>query len=104
MRSEMLKSSGKLAVYFLLPLVFFLIPPSWLESRRSICLIRAVSGKRCPGCGMTRAVSCIVHGNFRKAVRHNPLVLLVFPLLCYTWLQAVRREYRQRALLSWLAR
>jgi hypothetical protein len=51
---------------------------------------------------MTRAISYIVHGNFRKAVKHNALVLLVFPLLCYTWLQAVTREYR-RCRLSLLS-
>lgn len=95
MRNELLKSLGKVGLYILLPLVFVVVPTSWFESRRSMCLIRNVFGVKCPGCGMTRAISCVVHGNFKKALHYNKLVVVVFPLLCYTWLQSVRAEYRR---------
>jgi len=89
------KSLGKAACYMLLPIIFLLVPTSWFESRRSLCLIRNVLGVKCPGCGMTRAISCIFHGNFRKALQYNRLVVIVLPLLGYVWLQALMSEYQQ---------
>jgi len=90
----MRKSVGKVG-FLLLPLGFFLIPPPWLESRRSICLIYTIFGVRCPGCGMTRALSCAMHGDFRQAVRYNPLVVVVLPLLCYAWFRSLLSEYQK---------
>ena len=91
----MRKSVGKVG-FLLFPLVFFLVPTSWLAERRSICLIYHVFGVRCPGCGMIRALSCAVHGDFRQAVRYNPLVVVVLPLLCYVWMRSLLRENPQR--------
>jgi Protein of unknown function (DUF2752) len=86
------RSFGKVVCYILLPIIFLLIPTSWFESRRSLCLIRSVFGVKCPGCGMTRAISCIFHGNLKKALHYNRLVVIVFPLLCYVWLQGLLAE------------
>ena len=99
-RHEALKSRGKVGLYALLPLGFLCVPTSWLESRRSICLIRHVFGRPCPGCGMTRAISCVFHGNFMRAWQYNKLVVLVFPLLCYTWFRAVSTEYKKYASIK----
>jgi hypothetical protein len=89
MRITSLKSQGKVGLYLLLPLVCILTPTSWLEGRPSICLIRKLFGVSCPGCGMTRAISCVFHANFKKAFEYNKLVVIVFPLLCYLWLRAI---------------
>ncbi len=89
MKSDSLKLLGKVGLYILLPLAFIMIPTSWFERRRSICLIRHLFSIKCPGCGMTRAISCVFHGNFKGAFHYNKLVVLVFPLLCYMWLQGV---------------
>ena len=91
----MRKSVGKVG-FLLLPLVFFLVPTSWLVERRSICLIYHVFGVRCPGCGMVRALSSAAHGDFRRAVRYNPLVVVVLPLLCYVWLRSLLINNPQR--------
>ncbi len=95
MRSESLKLPGKVGLYILLPLAFILIPTSWFEGRRSICLIRNVFGIKCPGCGMTRAILCVFHGNFKGAFRYNKLVVIVFPLLSYVWLRGFTTAYRR---------
>jgi Protein of unknown function (DUF2752) len=95
MRTEALKSLGKVVCYILLPIIFLLVPTSWFETRRSLCLIRNVFGVKCPGCGMTRAISCIFHGNLKKALQYNRLVVIVFPLLCFAWLEALMTEYQR---------
>jgi hypothetical protein len=77
--------TGKRGLLLLLPLVFWLLPTSWLESKPSICPVRHVFGLPCPGCGMVRALSCLGHGQIRKAWQYNRLVVIVAPLLAYTW-------------------
>lgn len=92
-KSLKLDERGKLGFYLLLPLVFWLIPNSWFEMHPSPCIFRNLLGVRCPGCGMTRAVSCAVHGKFERAFNYNRLVIIVLPLLGYSWLLSIRREY-----------
>src|SRR5437660_1419706 len=96
---EAFKSLGKVGFYILLPLGFICVPTAWLEVRPSMCLIRRVSGRSCPGCGMTRAISCVFHANFARALLYNKLVVLVFPLLCYAWFQALRTECKRLIFL-----
>jgi hypothetical protein len=75
---------------YVLPLLVLLIPTRWIERHPVPCLFTAVLGVRCPGCGMTRAVSCAMHGRFKDAMRYNPLVVLVLPLAAFEWLQFMR--------------
>jgi len=82
---------GKVGAHLLLPLVVFLVPTAWIKRRRSICLIRALFGVRCPGCGMTRAISCAAHGRLRDALHYNRLVVIVLPLLVYEWVRSLAR-------------
>ena len=95
MSNESFKLAGKVGWYILLPLAFALVPTSWFESRPSTCLIRRVFGVRCPGCGMSRAISCVFHAELKKAFQYNRLVVVVFPLLCYIWLKGLMVECSQ---------
>jgi len=99
MKSESLKLLEKVGLYFLLPLALITIPTTWLEGRRSVCLIRNLFGIKCPGCGMIRAMSYIFHGDLKGAIHYNKLVVIVFPLLCYTWLRSVTAKFRRYALI-----
>lgn len=100
MKHEPLMTLGKLGFLLALPLLLILIPTAWLERRRSLCIIKNLTGRNCPGCGMTRAISSASHGQFRQAWRYNRLVVIVLPILGYEWLQALRQAYRRYRLLS----
>ena len=39
------------------------------------CTIHKITGYYCPGCGMTRAVFLLLHGQIRDALRENAAVL-----------------------------
>lgn len=55
------------------------VPTAWLERAPSMCLYWNLFGVHCPGCGMTRAFSALLHGEFSRALAYNKLVCVVFP-------------------------
>jgi hypothetical protein len=84
-----------MGLYILFPFGFALIPASRIEASPPLCLSRLLFNLPCPGCGMTRAVSCVLHGHFRRALCHNRRVLLVLPLLAVVWWRALVAEWRR---------
>jgi hypothetical protein len=56
---------------FILPLVFHGICPA----------VGFFAGCNCPACGMTRALSSIMHGNFSAAWVYNKLSFVVFSIM-----------------------
>ena len=57
------------------------------------CIFYRFLGIKCPGCGMTRAAVCIVHGNFRAAACYNIMSVSVMPaLFIYLVYRVIREE------------
>jgi hypothetical protein len=56
------------AVYAVDPATSRLFPP---------CLFHSLTGLQCPGCGGTRALHQLLHGNVGAAFRLNPLLFVV---------------------------
>ena len=55
------------------------------------CLFYNLTGWKCPGCGMTHALSEIWNGNFENALEYNVLSLTVLPIVCiYLLYRSVR--------------
>lgn len=100
MLKDRYKALGKVGALLLVPLLLILIPTAWLERRRSLCLFKNLTGRPCPGCGMTRAISSASHGNFKQAFSYNKLVVIVLPILSYKWLQEMTKTYRRYRALA----
>lgn len=49
------------------------------------CVLHEVTGWYCPGCGGSRAVRALAHGEILTALRCNALLLLALPAVVY-WL------------------
>lgn len=47
------------------------------------CPFHWLTGWHCPGCGSLRAVHCMLHGDFGRALALNPLMLLAMPFACW---------------------
>ena len=52
------------------------------------CPFHAVTGLYCPGCGSTRALHALVHGDVATALAMNPLLVISLPLLAWMALDA----------------
>lgn len=48
-----------------------------------ICPFRFLTGFTCPGCGGTRALHQLLHGNVETAFTLNPLLLIAIPFLLF---------------------
>ena len=55
------------------------------------CPIHAYTGLFCPGCGATRAMHALVHGDVLQAMAMNPVFTLALPLLSLLLLDQVAR-------------
>jgi len=60
-------------------IVLLVVPPGsahakWLPK----CMFHQLTGLYCPGCGATRALSAILHGDIKASLHNNALL---FPLL-----------------------
>jgi len=66
----------------------------------TFCVFKLATGLDCPGCGMTRALAALLHGDLDSAVHLHPLVVVVFPILTVMWMTLVSEVVRNRPLLS----
>jgi uncharacterized protein DUF2752 len=63
----------------LLSLRCFAVP---LQPKYIVCGFHWITGRPCPLCGMTRALSQLANGHWMSAIHFNPLSPLVFVILC----------------------
>lgn len=61
------------------------------------CLFDSFLGFRCPGCGSTRALSALLHGDLTAAWRLNPAFVLGLPLAGTLGLARRRRQRESSA-------
>ena len=60
------------------------------------CLFLAVTGKRCPTCGSTRAMLSLLHGDFKLYASYQPMAIpLAIAVVLCIHLQWMRKPLRQ---------
>jgi hypothetical protein len=72
-----------------------------------VCPFYALTHLLCPGCGGTRALYQLLHGNLAEALRLNALVTVAVPMVLawfFYWYYSVMRHHRMPRLhLRWSA-
>jgi hypothetical protein len=58
------------------------------------CPLQRWTGLTCPLCGMTRAIAALLAGRFAEAVRHNVLVVALFPFAIVAFARALYAALR----------
>jgi hypothetical protein len=64
------------------------------------CSFHALTGLYCPGCGTTRAVHYLLHGDLMEALAMNPLMVVSLPILVLLFF---RRSWAGRPWVAWTA-
>lgn len=59
------------------------------------CPSRVLFGVDCPGCGGVRGTYSLLHGDVSSAIKHNVLLLGIYPMLVASWFMWVWRQLRQ---------
>jgi hypothetical protein len=65
------------------------------------CVFHSVTGLDCPGCGSTRAVHALLHGEIGTAFRLNPFLFLVGLMLLCMVPSLMRGEYPRFLAKPW---
>jgi Protein of unknown function (DUF2752) len=63
------------------------------------CLFRKLTGLKCPGCGSTRALHHLLHGDVAGAFRLNPLLFAMPPFV----LASYKPGFITRRAVGWTA-
>jgi hypothetical protein len=64
------------------------------------CPFHTLTGLYCPGCGSTRAIHQLLHGDFLQALSLNPLMVISLPILA---LLCFRPKWAYRPSVAWCA-
>ncbi len=75
--------------------------PPTADSFYPRCIFHSVTGLHCPGCGATRCLWALVHGDVRQAAAYNLLFLLALPALAVWGAQVWWTLFSGRPLPSW---
>jgi len=75
---------------------------AWMGWRLWPCMVAELTGRPCPGCGMTRAITALIHGDWRSAMLlhpFSPAFLVIGPLV---GAGAFLPQKRVRILAAWI--
>ena len=67
------------------------------------CPFRLVTGMLCPGCGTTRALHQLLHGNVGAAFRLNPMIFVLMAVALCAVPSIVRGRYPGFLMKPWFA-
>jgi hypothetical protein len=84
------------------------LPPAWVLHGPQLCIFKLMSGLPCPGCGLTRSVVLLMHGDVAGSLYYHPLgllfvagAILLAVVDAYGWWQA-RRDGEAPRSPGWL--
>ncbi|MBF0344841.1 MAG: DUF2752 domain-containing protein [Nitrospirae bacterium] len=58
------------------------------------CIFHDMTGLYCPGCGGTRALNCLLHGDIVAAFGYNQLMVVLVPVVMYVVLSYMFSSWR----------
>jgi hypothetical protein len=65
-----------------------------------VCPFRALTGFTCPGCGSTRALHHLLHGDLVGAFKLNPFMMLLLPFLFFAFVRHTDAVMRGRPIMG----
>ncbi len=94
---------------FVLPIIMYFTSLDEIEQAQSFCPVKMLTGIPCPGCGMTKSILCLFHGEWQKSISFHAFgPVLVAILLLYPFFRRISfgpfvRFYSNRLLYILIA-
>jgi hypothetical protein len=67
-----------------------------------ICLFHALTGWNCPGCGGTRSLYALLHGNFPLALKNNALFVVLLAVAAARGIWFAAKKIRRQPAVKFL--
>lgn len=87
LRADRITTAIKALALVAVPIALALVPLSTVEQGPTLCLFHNLTGHNCPGCGMTRSLVALFHGDPASSFAYNRGIIIVGPLLVLLWLK-----------------
>lgn len=84
----------KITGFVVLPVALLLLPADHFDKGQTICLSVLLAGEQCYGCGLTRGIQHLLHGDIETAASYNKLSFIVLPVLGIYWGWLLNKEVR----------
>lgn len=98
-RTMIFRCLGAISVLTLI--VLAIVPLETLQRYPAFCPFKRFLGIECYGCGMTKALCALLHGNAQQALQYNRGVLLAFPMLVLCAACFSLPEFKRAVTISW---
>lgn len=89
-RADPVTTAIKVMALITVPIALALVPLGLLEQGPTVCVFHNLTGHDCPGCGMTRSLVALLHGDAVLALAYNKGIIIVAPLLLLLWGKQIR--------------
>ena len=80
-------------------LASFVLPPDGIGI--NLCTMKHLFDLPCPGCGLTRSVTCFSHLELTRAWHYHPFGFLIYPFMCLAALSVFTSEDVRRRMRVW---
>lgn len=87
-------ATGAALLYLFDPTTAHFFPP---------CPLRAITGFQCPGCGTTRALHALLHGQFAAAFAFNPMLFVMSAAIAPALITFARGRTPRYVTQPWFA-
>ena len=87
---------GFVAASSILAVIGFINPTT--SSMFPTCPFRALTGLHCPGCGVTRGMHQLLHGDLLSALDYNALLIVFVPMIVFFMLTLLSIAIRGRRI------
>jgi hypothetical protein len=91
-RNFILPALGSVVVLAMGGLLFWFDPAQY--RLYPFCFFHELTGRHCPGCGGTRALHQLLHGNVVAALRLNALFVAALPFLAWLGIRSTVKKIR----------
>jgi len=95
---------GRLTQFLAIPVLAlsFVLPVDGMGI--TVCWIKRWFNLPCPGCGLTRSITCMSQLEFQKAWEYHPFGFVIYPLFVFNVVLLIQNAHAKRRVQTWLHR